>query len=109
MTCRAVRQSWIYACERVKIRTDFARHLLTLHVPGRSLAKTLLRQHLECLVRFFRVLAHEQADFLGFPEGDRQVLLRRNSRLFVQYFLGRFFFAGSGVKQHQWLLLCQVK
>ncbi len=63
----------------------------------------------QCLVHFFRVLAHEQADFLGFPEGDRQVLLRRNSRLFVQYFLGRFFFAGSGVKQHQWLLLCQVK
>ncbi len=70
--------------------------------------RTLLRQHLECLGKFFRVLAYEQPDFLAFPESDREVLLTRNTKLFIQYFLGRFFFAGSGIKQHHWLLLCQA-
>jgi len=105
---KGVRQSWVYACEKVKIRSDFPRHLLGLHKPGRSLAKTLLRCHLEQLATFFHVLAHEQPDFLSLPTSDRETLLKRNTALFIQYFLGRFFFAGSGYKQHSWLLLCQV-
>ena len=42
------------------------------------------------------------------PESDRRLLIQRNTSLFIQYFLGRFFFAGTGYKQHQWLLLSQV-
>ncbi len=36
---KAVRQSWVYACERVKVRTDFAKYLASRHRPGSSLAK----------------------------------------------------------------------
>jgi len=40
-------------------------------------------------------------EFQSLPLGDRQLMLAHNVKLFKQYFLGRYFFGGSGYQQQQ--------
>ncbi len=87
---------------------EFSRSLYNLHRRNQSFTNTLLRSHLDTLASMFSLYSGLFPEFKRLPVGDQTQLLEHNTRLFTQYFLGRYFYAGSGFKQTQWLLLCQV-
>ena len=88
--------------------SDFSRQLYRLHRRNQPFTNTILRSHLHTLSAMFRAYSGLFPEFAALPAGDRRQLLDHNTRIFAQYFLGRYFYAGSGFKQTQWLLLCQV-
>ncbi len=110
------RLSWMGACESVRISSSaFSQKLFSLHKSQGGSAEDigefttfLLRSHLETIAYLLKSYAYQFPEFRALPCGDQQQLLSYNTKLFGQYFLGRYFFAGSGYKQQQWLLLCQV-
>ena len=107
---KSARSNWYQACQQARVPiAEFSHKLYSLHRRNQSFTNTLLRSHLDTLSSLFLVYSGLFEEFRNLPLGDQRQLLEHNTRLFVQYFLGRYFYAGSGFKQTQWLLLCQVR
>ncbi len=107
---KKARTRWGQACQQARVPiSEFSHKLYKLHRRNESFTNTLLRSHLDTLSSLFAVYSGLFPEFKQLPAGDQRQLLEQNTKLFVQYFLGRYFYAGSGFKQTQWLLLCQVR
>lgn len=112
-TCLAViksgRERWQKACRQARVPiSEFSYNLYKLHHANQSFTSTMLRSHLDTLSAMFTYYANLFPEFRQLSPGDKRQLLEHNTKLFIQYFFGRYFYGGSGFKQTQWLLLCQV-
>ncbi len=100
---------WHEACQRARLpQSEFSYKLYKMHRSGENFTDTILRCHLSTLSAVFHNYANLVPEFKALPVGDQKQLLEHNTRIFCQYFLGRYFYGGCAFRQSQWLLLCQV-
>ena len=92
-------------CVQINIDPHFVDILVAFHRgETNTIPKPLFIQHLKHLNQQFQHFAMLHKEFLSLPKRDKQSLVARNSPLFVQYILGRYFTSESGFEQLNWLL-----
>lgn len=91
-------------CSQMEIEQGFVQQLLNFHLGDGLLAKGALKRHISSLGNQFRHFAILHKDFLRLSKSDQRKLLLRNTPLYIQYLLARYFTAADGLSQITWLL-----
>ena len=109
---KRIREIYFTSIEKVRLKLDYGNYLLSLQAGKKQnckiFAKTVFKSHIGQIEQFFQEFANQIDEFTSLSTSDQKKLLERNTRLFVQYVLARYLYAGSGYKQQQWLLMCQL-
>ena len=92
--------------------TDWQRALLSLHTKDDKEAARVIRlrdlkRYLSRLAKAFRNFSLMQPEFNGLA-GDKLRLSAKNTLIFIQYVLARYFTAATAAEQLRWLLLIRT-
>jgi hypothetical protein len=101
--------TWAEVCQNMIIDQDVLNALLLFHTRGTPLTKEMIKRHVKTLAMLFCEFAKSQPEFASLCKGDQRKLLCRNTPLFVQYILGRYFMADTGQDQMLWILASQAQ
>ncbi len=92
-------------CNQMVLDTDFRSQIVALHQhPGGNLARSSFQSHIQTLGNQFKHFALMHREFLELKKSDQRKLLARNTPLYIQYILARYFSAPTGESQLSWIL-----
>ena len=103
-----IRRTWAIALKRMELNMKFVECLIGFHYGHCRMDKTLFKKHIVTLSKLFRDYAVQQPEFSSLTTGDQRKLLLRNTPIFLQYLMGRYFTAPSGSEQITWLLAIKI-
>ncbi len=95
-------------CLQMDIDNDFKECLIAFHQHRGSMTRDLLQGHVLVLGQQFKQFAFLHKEFHMLTPSDQKRLLARNTPLFIQYILSRYFMAPDGYSQLYWLLGLQT-
>ena len=90
--------------EQLNFKSDFIDELISYHRGECLLTHQSFCDFLTTMGSQFRHMALMNLDFCQLSLGDQRKLLARNTPLFIQYVLARYFTAETGYEQLSWLL-----
>ncbi len=100
-----IQQNYFLSMAQIDMSPVFVESLQEFHTGNKSrLTKQEFREHIFRIASQFKLFAHKQATFCAFSKVDQELLLTRNTTLFINYILGRYIGSETGEEQLQWML-----
>lgn len=98
-------KSWMEALCNMRANQAFVDAVIAYHQHGTQFTKAMFAEHLKVLVGLFKDFSDRHSDFTCLTRKDQDLLLSRNTNLFVSFILSKYFGSQSGAEQFQWLFL----
>lgn len=107
-TLEQYQAQWSVALKNFEVGQEFTDSLVNFHMGFNTVTKSLLKVHFVALAKLFADFALLQPEFTALSTADQRILLCRNTPLFIQYLVARYFHASTGMEQLQWMVASKL-
>ena len=89
----------------MRAEQSFVDSIIDYHQHGVKFNKAMFASHLRILGALFKDFSDNNSDFSCLSRNDQELLLNRNTNLFISFVLAKYFCSDLGAEQFQWLFL----